>query len=178
MLSGKARANESFIDLPVGTIQVLTAFRGLPLATVPLLGQSLLEHLVSHLAASGHKEILILADTRPEAVHAVVGGGDRWGVVTVINESRELSPAQALLKDERELNPNALQNGIAVVDYFPGHPELPLFTNYADCYNALLAWMPQAMTPDRIEEELRPGIWVGLHSQAARCSTHWALLDR
>jgi NDP-sugar pyrophosphorylase family protein len=140
-----------------------------PLATVPLLGQSLLEYWLSHLAASGHKEILILADTRPEAVHAVVGRGERWGVsVTVINESRELSPAQALLKYERELNPNALQNGIAVVDHFPGYPELPLFTNYADCYNALLAWMPQAMTPDRIGvKELRPGIWVGLHSQVA-----------
>src|SRR5262245_25043468 len=91
------------------------------LAGIPLLGQSLVEYWMSHLAMSRVKEVLVLADPRAEQIQAIVGGGERWGLsVTVTTESRELTPAQALLKYDKELTPNApLKNGIGVLDHFP-----------------------------------------------------------
>ena len=42
-----------------------------PLSNVPLLGQSLLEYWLSHLACSGLTQALILAGDRPEKVRAL-----------------------------------------------------------------------------------------------------------
>lgn len=143
---------------------------GASLAGVRLLGQSLLEYWMSDLAMAGVKQVLILADTRPDDIQAIVGRGERWGLsVAVTTESRELTAAQVLLKYDKELTSNTpLKNGIAVLDHFPSMPELPLFTSYADFYKALLAWMPRAMAPDRVGvREVSPGIWMGLHSQIA-----------
>jgi NDP-sugar pyrophosphorylase family protein len=137
-----------------------------PLCVVPLLGQSLLEYWLTHLAGSGVKQVMILASDRPEQVVAMTGHGERWGLtVTVVEESRELTPAQALLKYEKELDPATAQRCIAVLDYFPGLPEFPLFTSYQALFSALQAWMPKARTPDRVGvREVQPGVWVGLHS--------------
>jgi hypothetical protein len=45
-------------------------------------------------------------------------------------------------------------------------PALPLFESYAGWFAALRAFLPHAVTPDRIgAHEVRPGIWVGLHAQ-------------
>src|SRR5215213_7419644 len=85
----------------------------MPLAAVPLLGQSLIEYWLAYLAASGVQQVSILADDRPEYIETLVGNGARWGLVArVITESRELSAAQAILKYEAELNPAPHPNGI------------------------------------------------------------------
>lgn len=137
-----------------------------PLAAVPLLGQSLLEYWLPHLAASGIKEVAVLADDRPAQIQSVVGNGARWGMsVSVIEESRELTPAQALLKYGKDLSTESAQNGIVTLDHFPNLPEKPLFTSYAAHFGALLAWMSRAMTPDRVGvKELTPGIYIGLRA--------------
>jgi len=139
----------------------------LPLSNVALLGQSLVEYWLTHLAQSGVKEVLILADDRPEAVRTLVAGGVRWGLaVTVLQESRELTPAQALLKYEKELDPATAQNSVILMDYLPGLPEYPLFASYSEFFAALLAWLPRANTPDRVgPHEVTPNVWSGLHSR-------------
>ena len=138
----------------------------LPLANVPLLGQSLLEYWLSYLSCSGVKEVSILADDRPEKVRALVGTGARWGLMaSVVEESRELTSAQALLKYGKELDPATPQDGIAVLDHFPGAPQFPLFASYEGCFQGMQAWMPHANMPDRVGvRELRPGVWTGTHS--------------
>lgn len=145
---------------------VLLLAEAAPLAAVPFLGQSLVEYWLTELACSGIKEVLILSDDRPEQIRAIVGTGTRWGLtVEVIPESRELSPAEALLKYEHILDPAMAQNSIVVLDHFPGLSEYPLFTSYLGWFEALHAWMPRAKTVDRVGvRELRPGIWTGLHS--------------
>jgi NDP-sugar pyrophosphorylase family protein len=71
----------------------------MPLACMPLLGQSLLEYWLSDLASRGLSQVVILAHDRPELAVELVANGERWGlVVSVINESRELTIAEALLK--------------------------------------------------------------------------------
>jgi len=133
-----------------------------PLVTAPLLGQGLLEYWLSHLAGAGLKEAIILTDDRPDYIRAVAGNGERWGLsVTVLEESRELAPAQALLKYEKELGSPAQEN-IMLLDRLPGFPDLPLFTSYQAWFQALLAWMPHSKTPDRVGvHQLRPGVWAG-----------------
>ena len=157
----------------------------MPLATVPMLGESLLEYWLSWSALSGVKQVLISAHDRPDEVRSVVGDGARWGLaVKVIAESRELTPAEALLKYGTELGQGLPRNAIALLDHFPplSQPAAPnatagkeaslpgsLFSSYADWFAAMLAWAPRALTPDRVGvHELRPGVWVGLHCRISR----------
>jgi len=137
-----------------------------PLANMPLLGQTLLEYWMSWLANAQVKEVKVLAHDRPEHARAILGAGERWGLtVEVIEESRELTPAQALLKYEKVLQPTPLPNGIAVLDHFPELSTCPLFSSYGSCFAALNEWMPHANTPDRVGfREVEPGVRLGIHS--------------
>jgi NDP-sugar pyrophosphorylase family protein len=142
-----------------------------PLAAVPLLGESLVEYWLAHLAASGlAKEVRVLAHDRPEYIDALVGNGARWGLqVEVTAETRELTPAQVQIKYQKELPVSHDSNSVIVLDHFPGLAELPLFTSYADWFAGLLAWLPRAKTCDRVGvKETQPGVWVGTHSSVAR----------
>jgi NDP-sugar pyrophosphorylase family protein len=139
--------------------------RSAPLSNVPLLGWSLLEYWLSHLAGAGARDVLVLAGDRPEQVRALAGDGSRWGLsVEVRSVSREPGPQEAL--------PDAAPRGAAVMDHFPGLPDYPLFSSYRDWFRALLAWMPRANSPDRIGAlELEPGVRAGLHSRISPKST-------
>src|SRR5436190_18098877 len=111
------------------------------LACVPLLGQGIVEYWLSHLACARAKEVLILADERPNELRALVGNGERWGLkVEIIEEQRELTAAQALLKYEKRLDPAAAQDGIALIDHFPGLPEFPIFNSYQEWFAGLQRW--------------------------------------
>jgi NDP-sugar pyrophosphorylase family protein len=139
----------------------------LPLAQVPVFGQGLVEYWLTHLACTGVKRVHLLVHDRPECLHALVGDGARWGLtVEISHEARELTPAEALLKYEQERNPAPVQNGITMLDHFPGSPQHPLFNSYAGWFAAVRAWMPNALMPDRLGfRELCAGVWVGLHSK-------------
>jgi NDP-sugar pyrophosphorylase family protein len=141
-----------------------------PLAVAPALGHGVVEYWMSHLACAGVKEVVLLANDRPEEVRKIVGNGSRWGVAAqVLEESRELMPENAAEKYGAPAS---------VMDHFPGFPAFPLFTSYQHWFAALENWMPRAETPDRVGvREVRPGIWVGLHGEIAReaqlCAPCW-----
>jgi hypothetical protein len=141
-----------------------------PLAVAPALGHCVVEYWMSHLACAGVKEVVLLANDRPDEVRKVVGDGSRWGLAAeVMAEPQELTPEQAAEKYGAPAE---------VMDHFPGFPAMPLFASYAQWYGALEAWMPRAETPDRVGvRELRPGIWVGLRSHISReaslCAPCW-----
>jgi len=80
-----------------GSVSVLS--EAMPLANVPILGESLLEYWLAHVAGLGATEVLVLAVDRPEQVAAALGDGARWGLrVTVQPENRELTIAEARAK--------------------------------------------------------------------------------
>jgi NDP-sugar pyrophosphorylase family protein len=139
----------------------------MPLSNVPVLGQSLLEYWLGHLAGSGVKHVLVLANDRPQTVQALTGSGTRWGLtVEVRAESDELTPAAALSKYNAELPAIAAQNGVVVMDHFPELTQYPLFTSYRDWFAALCAWMARAKGPERVgPRELRDGVWTDLRAQ-------------
>jgi len=140
-----------------------------PLANLPILGKCLIEYWLEHLAASGAKKVSILAADRPEQVRRLVGDGARWGLdVEVVPECRELTPDEArgkyLVNGGGDWLP--APNDARVMDHLPESPGHPLFASYAVWYAAQQAWLPRAMTPDRIGvREAKPGVWVGMRSR-------------
>jgi NDP-sugar pyrophosphorylase family protein len=139
-----------------------------PLAAAPLLGQSLLQYWLTHLALNGTKEVHILADDRVDEIRKIVGTGARWGLKAEIStEVRELTAAQAQIKYASEF-PAAAPNKISVLDHFPDEPDSPIFTSYKDLFAGMMRWLPRANTLDRVGfRELQPGVWVGRHAHVS-----------
>jgi carbonic anhydrase/acetyltransferase-like protein (isoleucine patch superfamily) len=129
------------------------------------------EYWLERLVTLGAREVYILATDRPEQVRALVGKGARWGLrVQVFPEARELTPAEALAKYAESDHENWLPapDNARTMDHLPGLPEAPLFTSYAGWFDAVTKWLPQAATADRIGvREIKPGVWVGLHTRIA-----------
>jgi NDP-sugar pyrophosphorylase family protein len=139
-------------------------------AAVPMIGQTLLEYWLSDLAGAGVRDVLLLADDRPDQISAIAGEGERWGLrIKVQYEETELTPAQALLKYQKELEVAPPNKHLAVLDHFPGLAQYPLFVNYAGWFAALQAWLPKANTPDRVDFKIvAPGVYSGLRTRIAR----------
>jgi hypothetical protein len=140
-----------------------------PLALAPILGKTLVEYWLEHLAALGAKEVLILSSDRPHQVRALVDGGVRWGLqVEVIPERWELSVTEARAKYVHDSAEQwmAGPNDSLLMDHLPGLRQHPLFNSYAGWFEAVHTFMWRAGTPDRIGvREIKPGIWVGMRSR-------------
>jgi len=135
-----------------------------PIETIPLVGQGLVAYWLSHVAASGAKEVSILSHDRTDELAILIGDGTRWGLkVQLIEETRELTPAQALAKYESLLDAPASREAVSVMDHFPGL-KTPLFASSQQFYHGLLEWMPSAKTPDRVGViEYTTDVWTGLN---------------
>lgn len=137
----------------------------LPLAAVSILGEPLACHWVEHLASLGAREIRIVAPDRADLVRAAVGDGARWGVqIEIIAAANEPTPAEAVTRYRSAGEPDWLTppSDVVFMNHLPGRPDLPLFTSYAAWYEAIVSWMPRALTPVRVRvSEVRPGIWIG-----------------
>lgn len=138
-----------------------------PLATVPLLGESLVAYWLVHLASVGAKEVTVLASDRPEAVREVTGNGSRWGLkVRVVSEHVQLTPAEALAKHGAGETLLSGPDGVVLADHLPGLPQHRLTDSYGDWFAAAQAWIDRAVTPDRVGvSEFAPGVRVGWHSR-------------
>jgi len=140
-----------------------------PLATLPLLGCSVTEYWLEHLAKRGAKEVLVLATDRPEQVRALVGNGARWGLrVEVLPEMRELTPAEALAKYEHILEDPFKPEAVMLMDHLPELPDRLLFNSYADWFAALAMLLWRGSPHCRIGlREIQPGVWAGMHTHIA-----------
>jgi NDP-sugar pyrophosphorylase family protein len=135
----------------------------MPLALVPLLGESLVVYWLVHLASLGAKEVIVCASDRPWAFREAIGSGSRWGLrVQVTAEMYELSAAEARARYGG--GPGWLQapHDAVLADHLPGLPGHRMGENYAEWYAAVQAWGARAVTPDRTGiKEVAPGVWVG-----------------
>src|SRR5262249_42437178 len=131
-----------------------------PLANVPVLGRSLIEYWLGHLAALGAREVLVLASDRPEQGRALVENGARVGVdVEVFPEIRELAVREARKKyHDPDSTWLPMPQDITLMDHLPDSAEFPLFNSYAGWFAGVRQWLPRAQTPDRIgAREVSPG---------------------
>jgi NDP-sugar pyrophosphorylase family protein len=143
-----------------------------PLATIPILGESLVGHWIEHLVSLGAKQIRVVTVDEQEHVALSVGNGARWGVsISFTSSSGQPSREEAVRefrpRDETDWLPEP--NDVVVMSHLPGFSELPLFESYASWYVALTAWMPRALTPTRVRVvEKLPGIWVGSRARVSQ----------
>lgn len=142
-----------------------------PLANVSILGKTLVEYWLEHLAGLGAQEVLILAADRPEHVRAGIGDGARWGlhvIVKPVKREPTLEEARASHQASDQATWLPVSHDVILMDYLPSLPQLPLFTSYADWFAAAQALMPLALTPDRLGvRELQPGVWVGMNAHVS-----------
>jgi hypothetical protein len=141
-----------------------------PLACVSILGKELIAHWLEHLASLGAKEVRVLAVDRPEKIRRLVGDGAKWGLrVEILPQMRELTRAEALAKFKRADELWLTQpSDVVVMDSLPGLDGLNLFDGYDAFFAALLRWLPQANSRDRIGlREVKPGVWIGLRSRVS-----------
>jgi NDP-sugar pyrophosphorylase family protein len=131
-----------------------------------MLGQSLIEYWLCSLARNGTEQVLVAASDGAEEVRRLVGDGSRWGIKAAVrDEARPLNAAEAMIKYAAELGPTPDRTTVLVLNHFPGHPDRLLFGGPAEFMAGLLAWMPQALTPDRVGvREIRPGVWTGVNA--------------
>ncbi len=140
--------------------------QAVPLVTVPLLGESLINYWMENLAISGIREICVLATDRPEIVRHSLQDGLRWGVrVRIQPELKEFTPEEILQRLGHE---NQQASRITVLEHLPDMPDYPIFRSYRDWYKGVLAWMPRAASLSRIGLRMRgPDIWCGLRTRIA-----------
>jgi NDP-sugar pyrophosphorylase family protein len=150
---------------------VATLAEFVPLSNVSILGKTLVEYWLEHLAGLGAQEVLVLAADRPDQVRTGIGDGARWGLrVIVKSDKRERTRDEARARHQASDPTSWLPapNDVILMDNLPCLPQLPLFTSYADWFAAARTLMPHALTPDRIGvRELKPGVWVGLNARIA-----------
>jgi NDP-sugar pyrophosphorylase family protein len=147
---------------PSNCVGVEALARHAPLVTLPMLGQSLIEYWLTHLAAGGERTVkMIVAPQIAGRVREIAGQGERWGLdVTVHPEPAPTVPqAPEIIGTKQEA---------IVLDHFPGRSRFCLFSGYSNWFSGLVDWMPHALTPDRVGiREIQPQVWV---SSSARIS--------
>ncbi|MCC5788444.1 MAG: hypothetical protein JJT75_02335 [Opitutales bacterium] len=139
-----------------------------PLAALPLLGSSVIESWLVHLAGLGFKQIVIHAGDRVEAIRSIVGSGSRWGLeIEMVSVSpghidAEVSDALsgALAKQMNTMD------CLEVLDHLPTQTNANMFASYANWFRAVQVRLPHALTPDRVGmKEIRPGVFAGHQSR-------------
>jgi len=162
---------KTLLICPVHRPGVASLAHAEPLPNVLIFGKGLVDQWIEHQALQGARHIRVLTVDRPDQVRRLVGNGAKWGVtLEVIPEQCELTPDQARAKYVVIGRDGWLPepNDVVLMDHLPGLPERNLFDSYACFYAALQAWLPRAVTPDRIGvKQPAPGVWVGLRSRVA-----------
>ncbi len=142
-----------------------------PLVCLPILGSTLVERWLAHLAERGARTVFLVATDRPHQVRQVVGDGTRWGLrVEVIPEPAELRRREARLKySSRGPGPwLAAPDDVTVADHLPGMSQHPLFESYAGWAAAVRACLTPSTARQRLGmREVQPGVWVGRRTRMA-----------
>jgi NDP-sugar pyrophosphorylase family protein len=141
-----------------------------PLSNLLVLGKTVVQYWLEHLASKGAREVYLLAVDRPEQVLAHVGSGSRWGLeVIVFNELHELTPQEAITEYRHGDGWLSGADLVNTMDHLPGFRGHPLFESYAAFVSAQQALMPLLAGPDRVGlRQVEPGVWVGLRARVSK----------
>ena len=133
-----------------------------PLALVPVLGRTTLDHAMMDLANRGAKTVLVLATDRPEQIRAALCEGNPWGVqVEVIAESQELSVNEARAK-YCHAGEDWLPEPHDVVSMNVSAWQKP-----AQWFDALMRKLDEAGREAVGMREFQPGIWISTTARVA-----------
>lgn len=110
-----------------------------PLALWPVLGRTLLDLWLEHLAAAGITHATILAADRPHEIRHAVDQGGRWGLsITVMSVKREPSIEETRLRFTGKDSTGRVPN-IITLDTLPAMPHKPLWESSAALFDIMLS---------------------------------------
>lgn len=140
-----------------------------PLALMPVLGRTLLDHSLAQLKIKGYTDILILASDRPELIRESVGSGRAWGLaIEVMATPIELAPDEAEAQFSHR-NANEARPLVLVLDRLPELSEAPLWrTNHATFELFLTALHSTGISPLMTMRQIGSDVWI---SSKARISS-------
>lgn len=137
-----------------------------PLALWPVLGRTLLDLWLEHLAAAGVTRATILVADRPHEIRHAVDQGGRWGLsVTVISVKREPSVEETRLrftgKDTAGRAPN-----IITLDTLPSMPHKPLWESSSALFDIMLGTLRGTPPESHLTmREIAPEVHVSTRAQ-------------
>lgn len=139
---------------------------GRNLVELPILGKSILERWLEFLASSGRHKVIVLASEYPERIRALVGNGERWGLLAhVFAERLELSRFEARAK---YCEPDS-QDEVFMMDRLPMRPFEPLLGSYEQFFDGTIRFLETVSGNDRIGmRQIKPGVWVGLRTSISK----------
>lgn len=139
-----------------------------PLALWPVLGRTLLDLWLEHLAAEGITHATILAADRPHEIRQAVEHGGRWGLsITVLAVRREPSIEETRLrftgKDSSGRAPN-----IITLDTLPSMPDKPLWESSAALFDIMLSSLRETPPEAHLTmREIAPEVHVSTQARIA-----------
>ncbi|WP_395741428.1 sugar transferase [Prosthecobacter sp.] len=139
-----------------------------PLALLPVLGRTLLDLWLEHLAAAGVTHATILAADRPHEVRAAVDQGGRWGLtVTVLSVKREPSIEETRLRFTGRDTSGRVPN-IITLDTLPDMPHRPLWESSAALFDIMLDTLRGTPPESHLTmREIAPEVHVSTRAQVA-----------
>ncbi|MFN0078815.1 MAG: sugar transferase [Prosthecobacter sp.] len=144
------------------------ARRRQPLALLPVLGRTLLDLWLEHLATTGEKHVTILAADRPEEIRHAIEQGDQHGLaISVIPVKQEpaadAARAQFITGDQAAWHPL-----IITLDTLPNSPSQPLWAGGATLFDTLLRQLRDVDDDTRLTmREIAPAVHVSTRARIA-----------
>lgn len=133
-----------------------------PLALMPVLGRSLIEMHLIDLAASGVKDVLVLASDRPEMVRQAVGNGAAWGLSIEVLPTR----AEITVEDARVLHGGRSRCNVRVMDRLPDGT--PLWLSNAATFETFTSLLNKpAIAESLTMKEVKPQQWISTKASIA-----------
>ncbi len=143
-----------------------------PLALMPVLGRSLLDHALSSLKKNGVTEVQVLACDRPEVIRDAVGKGEAWGLsVEVTGTRHELAADVAELRYGGGATAEARPR-VIVLDSMPGFPDKVLWHSHESTFALLREAMQKREQAAQLTmHEISPGIWISTKASVSSKAT-------
>lgn len=139
-----------------------------PLALMPVLGRTLLDWWLQHLADNEVNHATVLAADRPDEIRATLEHMDTHGVtcevISVTHEpSAEAARTQFIRRDDSAWFPQVI-----TLDSLPESPDEPLWTGGAVLFDTLLKQVRAMACGERLTmREVAPGVHVSMRARIA-----------
>ena len=139
-----------------------------PLALLPVLGRTLLDLWLEHLAAAGVTHATILAADRPHEIRHAVDQGGRWGLnITVLSVKREPTTEETRLRFTGKDSSGRVPN-IITLDTLPAMPHKPLWQSSSELYDIMLNNLRSTPPESHLTmREIAPEVHVSSRAQIA-----------
>lgn len=143
-----------------------------PLPLLPLLGHTVLDRSLAHLAREGKKTVRIIVTDRPAAIRQHLQGGVPWGIqAEVVTDALERPLAEALARHGDQEKDEAINLNI-----WPTAAQ-DLWASPQTMLTGLLSCIAPAARETVSMREVGPGIFISTHAQvssrAALCAPCW-----